>query len=527
VESLNQKVKTLQEGRQEMRPFTGFLKMLSAGEIEDLHENATKLLENPGMKIENAALLQALEKSGAKVDFEKEVAKIPRRLTEQVIEMARMEEKARVAGLQNNNYSETGIDNKLTYSWHSPFRNRAPKIEASFGGGAPLFYDHDMAINRYATRDDFLKMINLAEALPEVVSVGNAVHYVKENDGSDVAPKMVAIKGASLVAKYSSKPGCTTIIDKRQLPYLMEMGRIIKGSVQQYVKSPIFVNIHDTETPLRLTRPEASIIEAMAKNNLCISILPMPLIGISTPVYPISAAIIGAAEILAVWAAVKTFNHDCPVEANCVSGILNPVTGTACFAAPEALMADLAVTQLFRQKYGIPCGSGVGLIDAPVPGLLSVYERIFKSTVSTLAGEPSFPVGIIGGAVVFSMEQVILDLDIAANQESLVKGIGGEHFNQSLELIREKGISGLFIDTGHTAANFRDNMTFRKALINLKSTSVSEAKIKDPVEAAHKRCLELLKNVQPYHIDDEKSRAIDEVVQKASKELSGIRGAIE
>ncbi|MBN1298480.1 MAG: trimethylamine methyltransferase family protein [Actinobacteria bacterium] len=510
-----------------MRPFTGFLKMLTLDELEKLHDNAVSLLENPGMKIENEALLKSLSRAGAKVDFEAEIARIPKKLTDEIIALAAAEEKERMAAFSGSDFSETDIENKLTYSWHSPFRNSAPKIEASFGGGAPLFYDHKKGINRYATKDDFINMVNLAQALPEIVTVGNAVHYVKENDGSDLAPKMVAIKGAALVAKHSSKPGCTTIIDRRQLPYLMEMGRIVKGSASRYIKSPVFVNIHDTETLLRLTRPEAAIIEAMAKNNLCISILPMPLVGISTPIFPVSAAIVGTAEILAVWAAVKTFNNNCAVEANCVSGVLNPATGTACFAAPEAVMADLAVGQLFRQKYGVPCGLGVGLIDAPVPGLLSVYERIFKSTASTLAGEPSFPVGIIGGAVVFSMEQVILDLDIAANQRQLIKGIGQKHFDSSLELIRERGIGGLFIDTRHTAANFRDNLTFRHALINLKSTSVSEAIAKDPVQAAHNRCIQLLENVKPYLIDEDRERAIDEVVNRASEELSALTGAME
>ena len=265
----------------------------------------------------------------------------------------------------------------------------------------------------------------------------------------------------------------------------------------------------------------------MVKNDLSISILPMPLIGISTPIYPISAAIVGAAEILAVWTAVKALKERCPVEANCVSGALNPATGTACFVTPEVVMADLAVAQLFREKYKVPCGAGVGLIDSPIPGLLSVYERTFKETVSTLAGEPSFPVGIIGGAVVFAMEQVILDLDIAANQEQIIKGIGGKHFEESLELIREKGIGGLFIDTAHTAKNFRDNLTFRHSLVNLKNTDVRESRAIDPVETAHKRCVDLISNAAPYQIEDDKSRAIDAVVKAAAKELSSITGALE
>ena len=370
-------------------------------------------------------------------------------------------------------------------------------------------------------------MINLAEGIPEVITVGNAVHYIRENDGSDVAPKMVAVKGAGLVAKYSSKPGCTTIIDKRQLPYLMEMGRIVKGSLQEYIKNPILVNINDTESPLRVTRPEAAIIEEMAKNNLSIFILPMPLAGISTPIYPIAAAIVGTAEILGAWAAAKAFNDKCPVEARCVSGVLNPATGTVSFATPETVLIDLAVAQLFREKYGIPCGTGVGLIDAPIPGALSIFERTFKAFASALAGEPSFPVGIIGGAVVFSMEQVILDLDIAAYQYNYIKGIGGNHFTESLELVREKGISGLFINTDHTAKNFRNYLTFTNAIKSIKNTNVDDALKNDPVEFAHKKCLDILSSTKSYQIDEERAKAIDKIVEEASKELSLIKGAIE
>ena len=220
-----------------MRPFTGFLKILNDNEIEKLHENAVNLLEDPGMKIENRAMLEALQKAGAQVDLKSETAKIPKKLIEEVISIAAKEEEERFSQ-KNAGDSETAINNKLTFSWHSPFRNRTPKIEASFGGGAPLFYDHENGINRYATREDFLNMIKLAEAIPEVSTCGNAIHYIREDDGSDVPPKMVAIKGASLVAKYSSKPGCTSIIDKRQLPYLMEMGRIIKGSARRVYKKP-------------------------------------------------------------------------------------------------------------------------------------------------------------------------------------------------------------------------------------------------------------------------------------------------
>ncbi len=70
-----------------MQPLSNFYKLLSENEIEMLHENVLKLLENPGIKIENKALLEALKNKGASVDFTGEIAKIPKKLVEEVIEI--------------------------------------------------------------------------------------------------------------------------------------------------------------------------------------------------------------------------------------------------------------------------------------------------------------------------------------------------------------------------------------------------------------------------------------------------------
>jgi len=520
-----------------LRPIEGFHRVLSDDELEQLRAGALDLLSDPGMRLENPAMLRALAEKGAAVDREAQVVRFPRELVDETLARARAEERQRVAAAAASRGaqgaaaagapSETAYPDQLTFSWHTPFHDRVPPVQASFGGGAPLYYDHEARLNRYATGEDFLRLVRLAEGLPEVVTVGNPVHYLKEPGGSDVPPKMVAIRGAAVVARHSSKPGCTSIIDRRQLPYLMEMGRIVKGSAQAYLRNPILVNIHDTESPLRLTRPEGAIIEDMARERLPIFILPMVLIGISSPVYPISAAIITAAEILGVWTAVKALREDCPVQARSVAGVLNPATGAASFAAPEAVLVDLAVAQLFRERWGLPCGTGVGLIDAPVPGSLSIFERTFKAFCSALAGEPSFPVGIIGGAVVFSQEQVLLDLDIARTQAHYMGGIGGEHFAESLALIRERGIGGLFLDTEHTAAHFRECLMMPAVLARLKSTDVAAAAASGPVEAAHRRCREILAAAPPYCIEEDKARAIDRVVREAEGALAGITGALE
>jgi trimethylamine--corrinoid protein Co-methyltransferase len=508
-----------------MRPLRHFHQVLSEQELDRLHEAALEILEDPGMRLENDALLAALRRAGAAVDAQERVVRFPRRLVEEAIAIAGRDELRRRG--QGGQESEPGLPGQLTFSWHTPFRDRTPGVRASIGGGAPLFYDHSRKTNRYADRRDFLATIRLAEGLSSIATMGNGVHCLKEDDGTDVPPKLVAIEGAALVARHSSKPGCTSIIDRRQLPYLMELGAIVRGSAQAYLRNPILVNIHDTESPLRLTRPEAALIEDMARAGLSIFILPMPLVAISTPVYPIAAAIVAVAEILGVWTAVKALNPDCPVEARCVSGVLNPATGAASFAAPETVLIDLAVAQLFRGRYGVPCGTGVGLIDAPVPGALSIYERTFKAFSAALAGEPAFPAGIIGGAVVFSPEQVLLDLDIAACQAQLMWGIGGEHLAESVALIRARGIGGLHLDSEHTVRHFRDCLQIPAVLPRLKSTEVGGALARDPVELAHRRYREILEANPLREPEEGRAREIDRVLREARRALGSIAGAME
>ena len=508
-------------GAKYMRPMNNFFHVLSDDELDRLHDAALGLLQDPGMRIENDTALEALRRRGATVEGERVM--FPAALVEETLSIAGQEEQQRFGS------GATTVDapNALTFSWHTPFRERTSPVAVSMGGGCPYYYDHERAEARLATAEDFLRMVHLAEGIPDIVTVGNAVHYLQETDGTQVPPTMVAIRGAATVAKHSSKPGCTAIMDHRQLQFLMEIGIIVKGSAEEYMRHPILVNLHDTEPPLRVTRPEAAIMVEMASRGLSIFILPMPMTGIAGPVYPIANAMIGAAEILGVWTMAKAIRVDAPVEAAVISGAMNPKSGAVCFSGPEAMLQDLAVAQLFRERYGLRCSTGSGFIDAPVPGMLALYERTMKSCLALLAGEPMFNAGILGGGIVFSPEQLMLDMDMLHGLAHFCEGMGddrgdrGDRFDESLKLIREQGIGGLFIDTEHTANHFRECLWMPSLLERFRGAEVEAAANYDPVHQAYKRWQAVLKDTPMHTIDRERETAIDKVVQSAEGVLLG------
>jgi trimethylamine:corrinoid methyltransferase-like protein len=52
-----------------MRPISDFLKVLSAEELEQLHDQVIQLLADPGFHMDNNEVLRALDGKGADVDF--------------------------------------------------------------------------------------------------------------------------------------------------------------------------------------------------------------------------------------------------------------------------------------------------------------------------------------------------------------------------------------------------------------------------------------------------------------------------
>jgi trimethylamine:corrinoid methyltransferase-like protein len=330
---------------------------------------------------------------------------------------------------------------------------------------------------------------------------------------------MMAIRGAALVAKHSSKPGATALMFPEQLDYLIEIGSVVQGGRENYLRHPLFININDTTPPLKLSCQEGAVIEALASRRLPVYILPMPMAGIAGPITPLANAMIGAAEILGVWTAVKAFDRETPVECSVVSGVLEPRTGGACFSGPEPAWIDAAIAQLFRRRYGLRCGVGVGFIDAPVPGTAAVFERTLKASLLAACGEFACPIGILAAGNIFSPEQMILDMDLAAALSRFYSTDGGT-LDEELALIRERGIGGSFFDTEHTAANYRRCLWSPSVFSRAKTKSAVQAGLDEPVRRAHDLWRQRLAAAQPFTLPDDKAAEIDRIVARAEKHLA-------
>lgn len=71
----------------------------------------------------------------------------------------------------------------------------------------------------------------------------------------------------------------------------------------------------------------------------------------------IAATVVGAAEMLGAWLTIRSLQPHAEFGGSACNGIVDMRRGVASFDAPEALLADLGLVELFERRYG---GGGLG-----------------------------------------------------------------------------------------------------------------------------------------------------------------------
>ncbi|MHC4797360.1 MAG: trimethylamine methyltransferase family protein, partial [Planctomycetota bacterium] len=407
----------------------------------------------------------------------------------------------------------------LPFSWHNNFTlaDRPSEVTASFGGACLHLYDYEKNAVRETTAEDMLSMVQLGEALPEVKSVGNPLMYLRESDGTEVAPRLMPLKGAALIAKNCAKPATAQVLTPQDLELIIDIGTVLKGSWDEYKKEPFLMSVKEPTSPLKLTPQAGEVLLAMAQKGLPCHVTPMPLLGLNVPVFPAAGVCVVNAEILAMWAAVKAVNPEAPVEASVVSGSMDMRHGRPNFAAPEVVLTDMIISQLYERHYNLQCDQGIGWIDAKYPGPQAAFERVFKLMGSAALGKINYPTGALAGNLVFSPEQVIIDLEIGKAMNKLFDGAEITKDTLCLDLIQSVGIGGNFFDQEHTAMNFRKVMWLASLLDRTPAMCGTIDMNKDMVSKAHQIWREVLEKTEPYQIDQDKAKEIDRIVAKGEK----------
>lgn len=487
----------------------GFLRVIDRAQMDRLHEGALRILERTGLQIQGQFLLRALADAGCKVDFDSCRAWFLPELVDQQIAAQRGRYKMVRSSLWYPFCRELPAD-----------RVAAPeRFIVDYGFATPWIFDYPQRRYRKPTIRDQIEMIKLGDALECVAAVNSPLIC------GDFDPRIETIESARLLLLHTNKPGWVGTSSGREVKHLAELAELAAGGDQQVLrtKPPIFVAAYCTTSPLKLDTRSCEVLEQGLKYGFPVNFASMPILGATSPMTPAGSVIVSAAEILGCITAATLVDPDVFYFSTSIASEMDMRTTQVCFATPAAIHTDVALHQLFRDRYEMVHNVEPAYVEAKAPGLQAAMMKVYRQMAFSSTVSLPLAIGALDSAAVFSPTQAMIDLDV---NEALHKFYGGMEVTDEtmcVDLIEELEFCArrTYLEAEHTLKHFRgvgwNPRLFKRTYCDHSApVELGDEKL---LEKADRAWRELVAAHTPPTPDAALTRELDRIVEAARKEL--------
>lgn len=485
------------------------IRALSLDDMERIHQAALTILEEIGMKVESEKAISYLRNAGCDVDESSYVVKFPRKLVQSYVDKMKRDydDPSRLPERMSVRYS------------HIRFRKQKhcihPDFTASAGGFCVFIYDLD-GNRRRATMDDVHRSLNLVNRLDSIDYTGLPV--ADQETPSGIRP----VKMAGELAKYTTKFGGVETFKKEDIPYLIEIGSIVKDGLENLQKEPILVGYGEARSPLCLDRNMIEIFMQYIERGFPQTLDTMPNGGATAPITAAGLLALGIAETLGPIVLAYAIDENAVVGVDIIPSFCDMRSGLFRYASAERMPLLVARVQLISEYYGCPSGVHGGKTDSCFVNVQCGIEKAMSTAFPVLAGAVGIgTVGHLENAVTFSPQQLVIDNELFGYMHKALEPIEVTEETLALDVIRRVGIGGNYLAEMHTAEHFRDEM-FLSELFETSPWAAAHGGDPRGMESkAYEKAREIWNQKPCIVIDDDKVKAIDEVVSHAARELPG------
>lgn len=404
---------------------TKTVNLLSHESLDRIHHDSLRLLENVGVRVENATCRDVLLKVGARTVGQTDVVRLPAAMVEEALEQV-----------------------MKTYDLLGPGGQRISLGDGRQHAGCrvkmPKMLDYGATELRPPRRQDVIDLCRIFNALPGA-EFSCAIQYPcsdvpAEIDVADSMGLELAITGKLCLCAPGTVDDARTSID-------LAMAAL---DIDDLSRDPCIFAEVNTTTPLTLGDREGSIILHLVGRGCPVDFCPMPIAGVATPATLAGNLLLGNAEMLflttlanAVWPGVK-------VLAATTGSLMNMRTGYLSMGAAETCLLSSGEVALAKY-YGMPCTRMAGYSDSQWP---DVQAGIEKAMAILLLAQADADLVTMGGpldnAGHHSLEQVVIDHDIWEMAQRLTREIVVEDETLAYDLIAKLGPGASFLGERHT-----------------------------------------------------------------------------
>jgi trimethylamine--corrinoid protein Co-methyltransferase len=460
------------------------LEILTADQVETIHEHAMRILEEIGTDVlhERARSLLAgagLSVEGARVHWDREF------VTEQV---SKAPGEFRLRARNPDRWLEVGTGTPV---WMNV-------------GGPPFASDLDEGrrAGTLADHDRFVRLTQSTDVL-NCVQVGavEAQDLPVETRHLDMEYSAIRWADKAYMTYGTSGPKARDGVD---------MAAIVHGGPEAIEEVPAIMGVVNPNSPLiwdfRMT--DALMVWAEAAQPIIVT--PFLLAGATAPVSVAGGLAQQVAEALSGVALAQLVRPGTPCLYGSFFTATDMRTGSPAFGTPESVWGVLAGAQLAR-RYGLPFRGGGGLASSPAVDAQAAAETQMMLWATMLAGTDVVlhAAGWLEGGLVASFEKFALDVELLEQFRRQAEGVGFSEEELAFDALKELGPGGLFLASPHTRSHFKEWLTM-SALFQTPDFATWESMGAETTErAANRRWKELLEAYEDPGLDS----GIDEELQ--------------
>jgi len=291
------------------------LEVLSAADLDAIHAETLKVLEETGVFVEDDEALDIFADGGAAVDREARMVRLPGEVVEAAIAAC-------------------------------PPDDGGPVTFSNFDEGV-MYVDPRRGERREPRKADAGDAALLVDALANIDSYGAAVRP------TDVPAATAAVHGCEAALLNTSKSVDTEATSGWEVRVCAELGACIAGSLDALRDDPVVTFGTCPVSPLKLPRDATEVIVACARLGLSDCILSMAMAGGSAPVTLAGTLVVHNAEVLAGITLAQLTEPGARVVYGSSTTAMDLRFATASVGSPEMALIGAAVAQMSKQ-YRLP-----------------------------------------------------------------------------------------------------------------------------------------------------------------------------
>ena len=466
------------------------MSVLTEADIEKIHGASLEILSTVGVKLDDAEVFEKVCAAGADGDRAAGVVKMPESLVSACL--AKCPRVVKLCDLAGRSVElRAGGD---TVFWP---------------GNALLLVKNGEA--QEITSSDFVDLARVTDSLSNV-------HAMVGTSLSDYPAYVRDFVGFRLMAENTQKHFRPVIFTARGAEAILEMAKALLGSTPVR-ELPIVSFGYTIVSPLHWSASALGLFARSSGHGAPMMINSEPVAGATGPVTLAGALTLANAEALSGVVVVQVLEEGRPCIFNLgfahTMDMTTAVTRTG--GAENGLLA--AAGAEIAQFHGLPSSSWMST-ESMVPDAQASYEKVVtgllhgRSRVNIIWG-----VGQLESQMTLSMEQAVIDNDLAGALLRAARGIEVSDESVALEPIKELAQRAEYISHPHTLDHFRDELYFPQVANRQRREVWEAAGAKTMLQAAEERVRDILAADPPEYLPEDLKAELLAIEGKWTAEL--------